>query len=98
MLYFLFNFLMGLIMATMTLRNLGGSVVVTLPKKMLNTMNLHAGSQVSIEALDGKLIIEPKPKPHYSLAELLAQCDLTQPLSEDENNWLNDGLMGLEEI
>lgn len=85
-------------MATMTLRNLGGSVVVTLPKKMLNTMNLQAGSQVSIEAQDGKLIIESKAKPSYSLAELLAQCDLTQPLSEDENSWLNDGMMGAEEI
>jgi antitoxin ChpS len=98
MLYFLFNFFSRFDMTTMTLRNLGGSVVVTLPKKILNAMNLHAGSQVSIEAQDGKLIIESQIKPHYSLAELLAQCDLTQPLSEDEKAWLNDGVMGTEEI
>lgn len=85
-------------MTTMTLRNLGGSIVVTLPKRMLNMMNLQAGSQVSIEALDGKLIIESKAKPHYSLVELLAQCDLTQSLSEDEKIWLNDGMTGAEEI
>lgn len=85
-------------MTTVILRNLGGSVVVTLPKKMLAMMNLQAGSQVSIEVQDGKLIIESKAKPHYSLAELLAQCDLTQPLSEDEKIWLHDGMMGAEDI
>lgn len=85
-------------MTTMTLRNLGGSVVMTLPKKVLNAMNLQAGSQVSIETWNGKLIIESKTKPHYSLAELIAQCDLTQPLNEEEKNWLDDGMMGIEEI
>ena len=85
-------------MTTTILRNLGGSVVMTLPKKVLNIMNLQAGSQVSIETQNGKLIIENKIKPHYKLSELMAQCDLTQPLSEDEKNWLNDGMMGIEEI
>lgn len=85
-------------MTTTTLRNLGGSVVMTLPKKILHIMNLQAGSQVSIEAQDGKLIIEPETKPYYSLAELMAQCDLTQPLSQEEKSWLDDGSMGIEEI
>jgi antitoxin ChpS len=85
-------------MTTTTLRNLGGSVVMTLPKKILNVMNLQAGSQVSLEAQDGKLIIEPAIKPSYSLAELMAQCDLTQPLSQEEKSWLDDDPIGLEEI
>jgi antitoxin ChpS len=85
-------------MTTVTLRNLGGSVVMTLPKKILNLVDLQSGSKVSIDVQDGKLIIEPKTKPRYKLAELMAQCDLSKPLSEDEQTWLNDSTTGREDI
>jgi antitoxin ChpS len=85
-------------MATATLCNLSGSVVMTLPKKILDLVHLRSGSQVSIEVQDGKLIIEPKAKPRYKLAELMAQCDLSQPLSEDEQEWLDAPLAGHEDI
>lgn len=85
-------------MATVTLRNLGGSVVMTLPKKILDLVHLRTGSQVFIDVQDGKLIIEPKTKPRYKLAELMAQCDLSQPLSTEEQIWLNDSIAGHEDI
>jgi antitoxin ChpS len=85
-------------MTTITLRNLGGSVVMTLPKKILDLMNLQSGSQVSIDVQEGKLIIQPQPKPRYKLADLMAQCDLSQPLSTEEQQWLNDTAMGNEDI
>lgn len=85
-------------MATATLRNLGGSVVMTLPKKILDLVNLRSGSQVSIEVQNGKLIIEPKTKPRYKLAELMAQCDLSQPLSEEDKEWFDAPLVGYEDI
>jgi antitoxin ChpS len=85
-------------MTTVILRNLGGSVVMTLPKKILNLVDLQSGSKVSIDVQDGKLIIEPKTKPRYKLAELMAQCDLSKPLSEDEQIWLNDSTTGREDI
>lgn len=85
-------------MTTVTLRNLGGSVVMTLPKKILDLVHLRTGSQVSIDVQDGKLIIEPKPKPRYKLAELMAQCDLSQPLTVEEQEWLDAPLAGHEDI
>lgn len=85
-------------MTTATLRNLGGSVVMTLPKKILDLVNLRTGSQVSIEVQNGKLIIEPKAKPRYKLAELMAQCDLSQPLTAEEQEWLDAPLTGHEDI
>lgn len=85
-------------MATVTLRNLGGSVVMTLPKKILDLVNLRTGSQVSIDVQGGKLIIEPKTKPRYKLSELMAQCDVSQPLSTDEQSWLDDATAGHEDI
>lgn len=85
-------------MATATLRNLGGSVVMTLPKKILDLVHLSPGSQVSIDVQDGKLIIEPKAKPRYKLAELMAQCDLSQPLSAEEQEFIDAPLAGHEDI
>ncbi len=85
-------------MTTITLRSLGGSVVMTVPKKYLNAMDLSAGSQVSVTTQDGKLIIERKAKPHYKLADLMARCDLNQPFSTEEQEWLADTKVGDEEI
>lgn len=85
-------------MATVTLRNLGGSVVMTLPKKILDLVHLRTGSQVSIAVQNGKLIIEPKPKPRYKLAELMAQCDLSAPLSTEESEFIADSTIGQEAI
>jgi antitoxin ChpS len=85
-------------MTTVTLRNLGGSVVMTLPKKILDLVHLGSGSEVSIDVQNGKLIIEPQKKPRYKLAELMAQCDLSQPLSTEEQEWLEAPLTGHEEF
>lgn len=71
---------------------------MTLPKKILDLVHLGTGSQVSIDVQDGKLIIEPKTKPRYKLAELMAQCDLSQPLSEEDKEWLDDATAGHEDI
>ena len=35
-------------MATVTLRNLGGSVVLSVPKKILSLVDLGAGSRVQV--------------------------------------------------
>src|ERR1035441_477374 len=57
-------------MATVTLRNLGGSVVMVVPKKILSLVDLKAGSQVRIGVENGRVVIEPRAKPHYTPADL----------------------------
>ncbi|MHB8165392.1 MAG: AbrB/MazE/SpoVT family DNA-binding domain-containing protein [Sulfuricella sp.] len=34
----------------------------------------------------------------YTLAELLAQCDFSKPMSADEREWIDAPPVGLEEI
>ncbi len=58
-------------MHTATLRAVGGSVSVTLPRQMLRTLGLSAGSSVAVTLEDGRLVLSPT-RPRYSLAELLA--------------------------
>jgi len=37
-----------------------------------------------------------KPKPHYTLAKLLARCDWKAPMSAEEIEWLEAPLVGRE--
>ena len=83
-------------MATATLRRVGGSVVMAIPRPILELADLQIGTQVSIDVRDGQLIIAPRKKPRYTLAELLAQCDFSQPLSDEEREWLDAPPVGNE--
>lgn len=85
-------------MTTATLRSVGGSVVMAIPKRVLELVHLHSGSQVNIDVRDGCLIVEPKTRSRYTLAELMAQCDLSQPLNLEEQEWLESPAAGAEEI
>ena len=58
-------------MHTATLRAVGGSVSVTLPRQMLRTLGLAAGASVAVTLEDGRLVLSPT-RPRYALAELLA--------------------------
>lgn len=86
-------------MTTATLRTLGGSVVMAVPKQILNLMHLDAGSLVELYLENGKLIVEPKLKPRYSLSELLAQCnEENMLLTGEDHTWLNAKPMGKEAL
>jgi antitoxin ChpS len=79
-----------------SLRNVGGSVMFAIPKPILESLGLRASSQVGLSMSDGRLIVEPCSRPHYTLAELIAQCDPSAPLSDEEQAWLEDAPVGRE--
>jgi antitoxin ChpS len=84
-------------MPSVTLRSVGGSVVMAIPKRILDLVHLQSGSRVNIDVQNGKLIVEPKKKPRYTLAELMAQCDLSQSMSAEEREWFDTPTVGAEE-
>lgn len=47
---------------------------------------------------DGRLIIEPKPRPRYTLAELLAASDYSEPQPAEEREWIDAPAVGRELI
>ena len=86
-------------MATLTLRNLGGSIMMAVPKKILNLVGLGAGSRVQVSVDKSRLTIQPERKPHYTLAELLSRCrrsDLTP--RRTDRSWLAPRPAGREMI
>ena len=84
-------------MPTATLRTVGGSVVMAIPKRLLELVQLQAGSQVNIDVQQGQLIVTAAKKKRYTLAELLAQCDVSIPISTEERAWLDAPPAGLED-
>ena len=84
------------IVSNATLRAVGGSVVVALPKPSLERLNLRAGSRVKIEVDDGKVTLTPVAKPRYTLARLLAGCDFTKKSSSEDRAWQSARPVGKE--
>lgn len=78
------------------LRKVGGSVMLAIPPAILELLHLQAGARVGVSVDHGRLIIEPEPRPRYSLEELLARCDPTAERTEEEREWLDAPAVGRE--
>ena len=80
------------------LRKVGGSVMLAVPPVLLDLLQLKPGAEVGVSVESGRLIIEPRKRPHYTLDELLAQCDPQAPPSEEDQTWLTGQPAGSELI
>jgi len=83
-------------MHTTNLRKVGGSVMLAVPPAILDMLHLEVGATVSI-AVDGdRLVVQPKPRPKYTLDELLAQCNPHAPIPEEDSAWIGIAPAGKE--
>ncbi|GFO57616.1 MazE family transcriptional regulator [Geomonas sp. Red276] len=78
------------------LRKMGGAIMLAIPPAILDLLNLKAGATVGLTAEQGRLVIEPAPRPRYTLDELLAEFDASAEISPDEQAWLVSKPMGRE--
>ena len=85
-------------MATTNLTELRGSVVLCVPTEIVEKLQLRPGAAVGVSVEGGRLIVDPKPRPHYTLAELLAESDYSRPLSPEEREWIDAPCVGGELI
>ena len=83
-------------MHTTNLRKVGGSVMLAVPPALLDLLNLQPGAKVGIAVESGRLVVEPRQRPRYTLAELLAQCDPKAPRAKEEREWLDSRPAGGE--
>ena len=74
-------------MHIVTLRTVGGSTMVAIPKAILEGLGLAANAKVGLRIDRGRLVVEPRPKPRYVLGELLAVCDPAAPPAEEDKHW-----------
>ena len=85
-------------MHTTTLRKVGGSIMLAVPPALLDVLRLRPGAKVGVSVESGRLVVEPQPRPRYTLDELLAQCNPKATRSRQEREWLDTKPTGDELI
>lgn len=83
-------------MHTTNLRKVGGSVMLVVPPALLDLLHLGAGAKVGLAVDNGRLVVEPQPRPRYTLDELLAQCDASAEPTAEDRDWLDAKAVGSE--
>lgn len=79
------------------LKKAGGSLVMTVPASARKLLNLEEGQEMAVKVEGDRLVVEAAVhRPRYTLDELMAQCDLDAPMSEQEQAWLSDPAVGRE--
>jgi antitoxin ChpS len=85
-------------MHTTNLRKVGGSVMLAVPPAILDQLHLKAGATVGLAVEGERLILQPQAKPRYTLEELLAGSDYSQPMSAEDREWIDAPPVGRELI
>ena len=83
-------------MHTTNLRKVGGSIMLAVPTAFLDQLHLQAGAIVGLAVDRGCLVVNPSPRPRYTLAELLAASDYSQPQPAEEREWIDAPATGGE--
>jgi antitoxin ChpS len=87
-------------MHSTSLRKVGGSVMLAVPPAFLDQLHLRPGSTVGLAISEGCLVIDPSylpaVRPRYSLAELLAMSDYTNPPTSEQREWVDAAAVGGE--
>jgi len=78
------------------LRKVGGSVMLSVPPAFLEQLHLQAGATVGLAIEHDCLVVDPHPRPRYSLAELLAASDYSQTPPAEEREWVDAPAVGGE--
>jgi antitoxin ChpS len=70
--------------------------MLTVPPAILELLHLQVGATVGIRVDGERLVIEPHPRPRYTMAELLAASDYSQPQPSEEREWVDASAVGGE--
>ncbi len=80
------------------LRKVGGSVMLAVPPALLDVLHLRPGAKVGLAVHGGRLVVDPQPRPRYTLEELLAQCHPKASRGKEDREWLDGRTLGGEII
>ncbi len=83
-------------MHTTNLRKMGGSVMLAVPPAILELLQVGIGDAVDIGVESGRLIIQPRVRPRYTLGQLLAQCTEMDAPSDQDRAWIDAKPIGEE--
>lgn len=74
----------------------GNSTGMVIPGVVVKALNLKTGQSMEAEVKENRLILTPVVRKHYTLEELLAQCDSDAPKISEAEVWGTDNPTGNE--
>lgn len=80
------------------LRKVGGSVMLAVPPALLDVLKLSVGAQVGLQVENDRLVVAPRVRPSYTMEELLAASDYSEPQPSEEREWVDAPAVGRELI
>jgi len=80
------------------LRKVGGSVMLAIPKPMLDALALGPDAAVGLSVKAGRLVVDPKQRPRYTLDELIGQCKRSGRRARADRTWVAGRPAGRELI
>jgi len=83
-------------MHTTSLRKVGGSVMLAVPPLFLERLRLRVNAKVDLEVDGDCLRVKPVTRPRYTMAELLADSDYSQPQAPEDREWVDAPAVGAE--
>ena len=72
--------------------------MLAVPPALLDLLQLSAGATVGLAIDHGCLVVNPRPRPSYTLDELLAQCDPIATATTEDHQWLSGPAVGDEAL
>ena len=89
------SFYIGGAIMEVVLKRMGNSTALVMPPPVLRDLRLAVGHHLRLDTTeDGRIVLTPRHK--YSLAEMVAQCDLKAPEPADMQLWNAAGPVGQE--
>ena len=79
-----------------TIRPVGGSLMIAIPKAILASLDLKANSVLDISIESNALVMKPRQKLKYSLAELCAEMDADPTIPFRDEEWETSKPVGRE--
>lgn len=70
--------------------------MLAVPPALLDVLHLSAGAKVDLSVDNGRLVVELQFRPRYTLANLLAASDYSQPQPAEEREWVDAPAVGRE--
>jgi antitoxin ChpS len=83
-------------MHTTKLLKVGDSVMLSIPPSILERLHLQVGTTISIDVERDTLVLKPQTRKQYTLDKLLEKSDYSQPLSQEEREWIDAPPIGRE--
>jgi antitoxin ChpS len=72
--------------------------MLAIPPALLETLDLAADVSVGVAVKNGRLVVERKGRPRYSLDELLSQCKPKARRDPEDKDWVSAKRAGREII